>query len=160
MSVQPEWARSLTIQQQSVLLLAARGPDGVEKFHPCKAVVRAYRGTVLVAARYGRPLHWGERADTFMSLDSIANPHAWQEDCDAYFAAVDSVPHHYQMHLLHGAEILGYKHPDINMRTRWGTFYLRGVDDMHLQPESEAQMDARLSDWNRQEWEGNWIHEA
>lgn len=32
-SVQPEWCLSLPIQQQSVLFLAARGPDGIKKRH-------------------------------------------------------------------------------------------------------------------------------
>ena len=37
----PEWIFRLPMQQQSVLLLGSRGPDGVEKFHPCKDVTRA-----------------------------------------------------------------------------------------------------------------------
>lgn len=153
LSVQPDWALDLPLQQQSVLFLAARGPDGVEKFHPCKAVVRAYRGTVLVAARYGRTLRWGERADTFMSLDRIANDRHWAEDVDAYLDHVDSLPHHYQMHLMHGAQILGYKHPDTRMQLAWLRFYARAVNDLHLYPEPEAQMDERLNDWGQEGWE-------
>lgn len=152
-SVQPVWCTKLPLQQQSVLFLAARGPDGIAKHHPCKGVVRAYRGTVLRAARYGRELHWGEAADSFMSLDRLADDHAWQEDVTAYFDTVDSLPHHYHLHLVHGAEILGYKHPDLRFRRRWHGFYLRAVDDAHMQPEDEALMDLRLSDWNRYEWE-------
>lgn len=36
---------------------------------------------------------------------------------------------------------------------RWRYFYGRCCDDMHLMPESEEQMDARLSDWGRKHWE-------
>lgn len=156
-SIQPEWCLDLPIQQQSVLFLAARGPDGIAKFHPCKAVVRAYRGTVLVAARYGRLLDWGEKADTFMSLDRFASDFYWSEDLKGYFDNVDSIPHHYQMHLMHGAQILGYHHPEARFRNRWRTFYDLAVEDMHLNPETVEEMDERLNDWNRQEWEGRWL---
>lgn len=151
-SVQPNWCRSLTLQQQSVLLLAARGPDGISKTHPCKAVQRAYRGTVLVAARYGRLLNWGEKADTFMALDEIADINLWVQRSREFFESVDSLPHHFVLHLLHGAEILGYKHPDLRQRAAWLPFYFRGCEDMHLQPESETKMDKRLSDWDREDW--------
>lgn len=147
LSVQPEWCTSLPLQQQSVLMLAARGPDGIEKHHPCKNVVRAYRGTVLVAALRRRTLEWGELADSFMSLDRISDDELWADDMRAYFSSVDGLPHHYQMHLLHGAEILGYKHPDERFRKQWSAFYLLGVFDLHLSPESEEDMDARLNDF-------------
>lgn len=146
LSVQPEWCRTLPLQQQSVLLLAARGPDGVGKAHPCKAVVRAYRGTVLVAAARRRTLHWGEKADSFMSLDRFAEPMAWRNDVDAFFDSVDDLPHHYLMHLAHGAEIAGYKHPDERFRDRWLEFYFEVCADAHMTGESEAEMDARLND--------------
>lgn len=152
-SVQPEWCLGLPIQQQSVLLLAARGPDGIPKVHPCKEVQRAYRGTVLVAARFGRPLRWGEDADTFMSLRSLVAVGVWRLVMDDYFATVDQLPHHFHLHLAHGAEILGYKHPDARFRHRWHDFYLRCCEDMHLTPESESQMDSRLGDWEQTGWE-------
>lgn len=108
-SVQPEWCRALPIQQQSVLFLAARGPDGIAKNHPVKRIQRAYRGTVLVAAKYGRCLKWGEKADSFMGLDDFADSEAWRAIIEEFFLTADSLPHHFYMHLIHGAEILGYK---------------------------------------------------
>lgn len=45
-----DWMLQLSMQQQSVLVLACRGPDGVGKFHPTKQVVARYRATVLKAA--------------------------------------------------------------------------------------------------------------
>lgn len=153
-SVFPEWMASLTMQQQSVLVLAARGPDGIAKVHPCKDIVRAYRGTVLKAARFGRLLRWGEIADSFMSMDLIADRHSWARAMKAFFEVVDSLPHHYYLHLAHGAEILGYKHPDLDVRAAWNWFYLKSCEDMHLTPETEEEMDNRLSDWNKEAWDG------
>lgn len=146
LSVQPTWCLDLPLQQQSVLLLAARGPDGIAKHHPCKNVVRAYRATVLVAAARRRPLEWGERADSFMSLDRFADDRSWHNDVVYFFDNVDELPHHYLMHLMHGAEIVGYHHPDVRFRRRWIGFYEAVCDDAHVMPESQGQLDRRLND--------------
>jgi hypothetical protein len=151
-SVQPEWCLALPIQQQSVLLLAARGPDGIAKAHPCKDIQRAYRGTVLIAAKYGRPLSWGEQADTFMSLGPISIDIRWGEILTRFFDHADDLPHHFLMHLIHGAQIVGYKHPDKRFRDRWLHFYHTAVSEFHLNCETEEQMDRRLGDWQRKHW--------
>ena len=153
LSVQQIWATALPLQQQSVLLLALRGADGTPKHHPHKAVQRAYRASVLVAAKYGRPLRWGEKADSFMGLDHFADRGLWECDRTDFFGACDELPSHFVSHLMHGAEILGYKHPDERFRDRWREFYLSLVSSLHLQPETEAQMDARLGDWGRESWD-------
>jgi hypothetical protein len=151
-SVQPEWCLSLPVQQQSVLFLAGRGPDGIAKVHPCKPIVIAYRASVFVAAKYGRLLRWGERADTFMSLDVFADDDKWHAAVQTFFDHHDNLPKHYIAHLMHGAQILGYKHPDERFRDRWSRFYFALVDALHLHPETEAQMDERLGDWGRSHW--------
>jgi hypothetical protein len=153
--VVPEWFGSIPLQQQSVLLLAARGPDGVRKHHPCKEVIRAYRGTVLRAAKYGRFLRWGEKADTFMGLDAIANEDRWKFAMRDYFDSVDELPHHYHLHLVHGAQVLAHQHPEEPQRQRWMSFYAKACEDAHLNPETEEQMNVRLSDWNQEHWDEN-----
>lgn len=165
-SVVPDWISTLNLQQQSVLLLAARGPDGAGKNHPCKLLVRVYRGTVFRAARYGRLLDdgpWCREGDTFMDrrplrvIDESEPPPPgvtnWSTVVRSFVSVMEELPHHYCTHLMHGVEILGYKHPDLRERMLWHSLYLRMVDAMHLQPESEKQMDARLSDWGREEWD-------
>ncbi len=151
-SVQPEWCAALSLQQQSVLFLAGRGPDGLRKNHPCKAVHIAYRATIFLAGKYGRPLAWGERADTFMSLDVFADAERWTIAVAGFFDAWDELPAHYVKHLMHGVQILGYKRPDLRFRERWGALYLRFIRELHVSPESEAEMDRRLGDWNRKHW--------
>ena len=153
-SVQPEWCRKLPLQQQSVLFLAGRGPDGVTKHHPCKPVQVAYRACVFMAGKYGRMLEWGERADTFMSLDVFADSYRWRVVVEDFFNHHDALPKHYLVHLMHGAQILGYKHPDQRFNSRWHQFYLECVDMFHLRPESEKDMDTRLGDWERKHWAG------
>lgn len=151
LSVQPTWCLELPLQQQSVLLMGARGPDGIPKTHPCKDVQRAYRATVLVAARYGRCLRLGERADGFMALNHFRD--TWPETIGRYYESIDQLPIHFVMHLLHGAQILGYKHPEQAFRQRWLEFYLLGCSEMHLYLESEMEMDDRLGDWHRRHWD-------
>jgi hypothetical protein len=149
-SIQSTWCLELPLQQQSVLFLASRGADGINKTHPCKDVQRAYRATILTAARKGRMMEWGEKGDGFMCLSLFSHVEAWLSVCDRFFASVDSLPHHYYMHLLYGAEVVGYRDPRIDFRERWLCFYLRGVEELHLQPESEYQMNARLNDWGHE----------
>jgi hypothetical protein len=151
-SVQPEWCKNLPLQQQSVLFLAGRGPDGIAKVHPCKPIVIAYRGCVFMAGKYGRMLEWGERADSFMSLDVFSEDAGWAAAVKQFFDHHDNLPKHYLAHLMHGAQILGFKHPDERFRKRWNGFYLELVDSFHLHPETEAEMDKRLGDWERRFW--------
>ena len=154
-SVVPEWFSTLTMQQQSVLLLASRGPDGVGKDHPCKRLVRVYRGTVFLAARYGRLLslnYTDGEGDTFMDRRSLSDPIEWQGVVRDFLEVHDTLPHHYLMHLIHGIEILGYKTPDPGERRRWAVLYELFCDVLHMNPETEEQMDRRLGDWGRKEW--------
>ena len=65
---------------------------------------------------------------------------------DTYLRHVDELPHHFQLHFMHAAEIVGYKHPDLAIRNWWRDFYEALVNDAHLFPETEEQMDERLSD--------------
>ena len=73
------------------------------------------------------------------------------EIVDQYLKDLDAIPHHFQLHLLHAAEIVGYKHPDDRIRGWWCNLYVRLVSDMHLHPEGEREMDERLGD-SRDGW--------
>lgn len=150
--VQQEWTLDLSIQEQSVLLMACRGPDGMPKSHPAKALIQAYRACVLNAASTAQPLG-PSGGDSYMSMwllgPGVIQRQYWHEAVRTYLRDVDEIPHHYHLHLLHGAQILGYKHPDSHVRLCWMGLYLEGVSDMHLYPESETQMDERLNDFGR-----------
>jgi hypothetical protein len=148
-----DWLFALTMQQQSVLVLACRGPDGVGKVHPCKRLVAAYRASVLKAAYLGRAMRPGESdTTTFMSLGTFLYSSDWSSALQSFFDTVDELPHHYYMHLMHGAQIIGYHHPDSMFRERWSRFYEFCCRDLHLTPETMEQMDRRLSDWERAYW--------
>lgn len=150
-----EWMFELPMQQQSVLVLACREPDGIGKYHPTKPIVRHYRASVLKNASLGRAMRLGEAGrDTFQTLHGFGDDTTWGLLVDKYFENADNLPHHFNMHLIHGAEILAYKHPDRLFRNRWSYFYKAACDDLHLNVETEQEMDYRLGDWNRVGWEG------
>jgi hypothetical protein len=151
------WCHHVPFMQQTVLLTAVRGPDGIAKYHPCKYLLRWFRRCTLVSSLDGRvlmtPFHPG--GGSFMG-PSFELPSVLQgghhvvakldELVSEYLRALDELPHHFQLHFMHAAEIVGYKHPDPEIRAWWNSTYQRLVHDMHLWPETEAQMDLRLGD--------------
>lgn len=75
---------------------------------------------------------------------------------DVYLRHVDEMPHHFQLHFMHAAQIVGCHHPSTAIREWWREFYLMIVNDAHLSPETDADMNLRLSDnsdaWKAREW--------
>lgn len=156
--VTQEWVHHLPFMQQTVLLTAVRGPDGIAKYHTCKYLLRWYRRCILLSALDGcaitTPYGLGGGSFTGPSLGYVAiEPREkidWRPDMDAlvsqYLQTVDELPHHYQMHFMHAAEIVGYKHPDVEIRAWWRATYVRLIHDMHVWPETEDELDHRLGD--------------
>src|SRR3954464_4489895 len=126
--------------QQSVLLTAVRGPDGIRKKHPVKVLCRWLRRSFLISA-FERTYLWDPYAP---GGGSFTGPCRTEEVADLehalelYLESVDEIPHHFQLHLMHAAEILGYKHVHRATRDWWSRFYLKIVQDAHLIPETEA----------------------
>ncbi|MBZ9856733.1 hypothetical protein LB566_23355 [Mesorhizobium sp. CA13] len=178
---QQEWVVNLSWMQQAVLFAAVRAPDGIRKDHPVKVLMRWYRRSVLQGAFEGRafvdPFEAGggsftgpftpEHAHNFGMLGKtswwdvpikqrdatwqIIKRDAFDKSRELYLRHVDELPHHFQLHLMHAAEIIGYEHPTPWIAEWWRKFYLMVVNDAHLFPESREQMNVRLSD-SEDEW--------
>lgn len=164
-----DWVLEIPMMQQTVLITATRGPDGLTKYHPLKYLLRWYRRCFLKSSLDGLVLTdpWDRRGGSFtgpsvlvaeglyestgtlpprMALDEDG---AWEEMTklvDKYIAGLDEIPHHFAMHFMHGVEILGYKHPTQHVRNFWLLTYGRLANDMHLHEETEAELDRRLGD--------------
>jgi hypothetical protein len=151
-----DWVQELTIMQQSVLMAALRGPDGIDKNHIAKKLLRWMRRCVLLSAFDKRVLDtpYEEGGGSFTG-PSCAIGFEWEslmhEALDNYMLATDMVPHHFQLHFLHAAEIIGYKHPHGRIANWWSAAYVRLCRDMHLYPEPLEAMDRRLGD-NEPAW--------
>jgi hypothetical protein len=174
MSVLQPWVQELTLMQQGVLMASIRGPDGIEKNHISKLLIRWLRRCVLVMAFESRAVgsqvfFWdpctpggGSFTGPSLTVPASFNIEQWNAMSFSerflhwplkmnvvvqdFFKHVDEMPHHFHLHFLHAAEILGYKHPHFDIRKWWRWFYFRLVNDLHLNPESEERMDLRLGD--------------
>ena len=134
-SVLKPWVTALTIQMQGTLVCALRGPDGVPRNDPAKALVRALRATVVNNAKGLGP------DDVFMGDGTgVCKP----EEVELFFDNVDQYQHHWYLHFIHAAEIIGYTHPSDEIRRFWAAFYERAVEDLHLSPEDMDVMLRRL----------------
>lgn len=130
------WVWGLPLMQQTVLICALRGPDGVPKDSPAKTITRQLRRAILHDARPS-----GD--NSFMATDAGAL--AFRGLLDEFFADTDKYPAHFLLHLYHAAEILGYKHPHATTRGRWGLLYTWACNAFHMRVELEADLDARLN---------------
>ena len=151
-----EWVVKLPLMQQTVLLTCIRGPDGVGKYSPVKLLLRWYRRCILLSAMDGKvltnPVDTNGGSFTGPSLSGAAEwqkeewGHCMHEVVYNYMRELDTIPLHFHTHLIHGAQVVGYKHPNIKIAEWWVEVYIRFVNQLHLHPESHAEMDKRLSD--------------
>ncbi len=170
-NVLQQWVSALPMMQQTVLLSAIRGPDGIGKFHKCKDIIRWFRRCILLSAvddaviinpfvcgggsftgPCGKEYRFG--ADTKFAPGYVLKrwPHFMVEFTDAFMDSRDELPLHYWTHMMHAFEVIGYKHPNPEIRAFWLKLYERMVHAFHIWPETEAQMDARLGD-NLEGWQ-------
>ena len=149
-----DWVLERPLMQQTVLIGAIRGPDGVHKHHQVKPLIRWYRRCVLKSAfdnaAIVTPYAPGGGNFTGPAIARPRDGQTWEEAMEhrviAYLQSTDRLPHHYQCHFMHGVEIIGYHHSDARIRDWWCYIYHRLVRDLHLNPESKDQLAERLGD--------------
>jgi hypothetical protein len=137
-SIVQDWAANLGLRHQGVLVSAVRGCDSVPREDPMKQLTRFYRTCLLKA-------HCGDarKAASFMlhvdhasEFDAIAKP---------VLKSLDHYPIHYLLHFMHAVQIMGYKMPAENLaRYWWQGFYNDLCRKLHVNPETEQQLDERL----------------
>lgn len=153
-SVLQDWVMRLGLRHQGVLLTAVRGCDTAPKNDPSKDLTRVYRAMVLNS-------HCGDavKAATFIELPDYKEV---ERRMNAFRKNLDHYPHHYIMHFMHAAQIIGYKRISDSMRQEawlagvphenfgrhekmWLDLYLKMCKGLHVNPETEEQMDRRLN---------------
>lgn len=159
-SVLQEWVTQLPMMQQTVLLTAIRGPDGVTKYGSHKMLLRWFRRCILLSALDGKVLNnpYDSNGGSFTG-PSIEGPVLFRTQwdgpmnnvVDGYIRDLDAIPHHFHMHLMHAAEIVGQKHPNEMIGCWWLNVYRRFANDMHLHPETKQELDELLGD-TREGW--------
>lgn len=136
-SVVKEWVSDLPFTQQALLMLSLRGPDGVPKHSPAKYLLYYIRDVVLHAAY---PYDGEFEKCGFMRADY----ENFRDAVNAFFDDLDQYPMHFIMHLIHAAEVVGYAHPDEEIRNHWFTFYCYGCKCLHMTPETQYDLYERL----------------
>lgn len=132
-SVLQPWVESLGLRHQGVLVSCVRGCDSEPKEDPTKLLARCLRAVVLVS--------FDKKPSSF--IESV-DADELQRRMTAVLRNHDHYPVHYLMHLLHGAEIIGYKHPDQHTARTWRMFYIKLAHCFHLFPEAEFDLNERL----------------
>ncbi len=132
-SVLQPWVEQLGLRHQGVLMACVRGCDSVPKEDATKALARCLRG-VLLNSFDPKPTSFIEHV----------NDDELRERMVAVLKNHDHYPIHYIMHLMHGSEIIGYKHPRAAVRVMWRWWYMKLAQCFHLNIETEEQLDARL----------------
>jgi hypothetical protein len=159
-SVLQDWVMELPFMQQSVLIAAMRGPDGVEKMHRSKMLCRWLRRCIVISAFDKKALDNPNdpRGGSYTGPScpvSNSSFNEWEipmnDVVKNYLDSIDSLPHHFHLHFLHAVEIIGYKHSNERIRTWWRMTYVRMAHDMHLNIEPEEHLDDRLND-NETDW--------
>jgi hypothetical protein len=146
-----EWVCALGARMQGVLLAAVRGADGIDRDETSKILARMYRPLILYThdenpSSFMMPVTYGPADPTgrFSAMDHHTLE-SLREHMKAFAKNHDHLPHHYILHFVHAAEIVGYKHPDPFVRDVWLGFYNRMCDKFHMNPETEAQLNDRLN---------------
>lgn len=141
----------LPLRQQGVAILALRGPDGMRKESDAKPVMRTLRACIMNSGREGVPMKLGQafEGDNFMRMDLIGNETVWDMVCNGFFGNIDELPLHFYQHLIHAAAVVGFNHPIPIVAQRWLAFYHRGVDRLHMKPETREEFVFRLRDGDR-----------
>ncbi len=132
-SVLQPWVERLSLRHQGVLMACVRGCDNVPKEDATKALARCLRAVTLVS--------FDRNPSSF--IENVGDTEL-RDRMMAVLKNHDHYPIHYIMHLMHGAEIVGYKHPDPHTRDCWRWFYTNLVRCLHLLPETEYDLDERL----------------
>jgi len=124
-----DWMGELPWKQQSVILSSLRGPDTHRPEH-VKKVTRWLRAITQNNA---------DSSTDYMKDVGLPDFEALRTDLE--FCTI-----HYFCHLLHTFEIIGYNHPNSEIRNLSRNYYEGLVDALHLNSETKEQLDNRLED--------------
>lgn len=122
-SVLQPWLSNLSLKNQTLLLSAIRGPDGVAKNNKVKDVLKFYRACVL------------KEAD---NLSGFMDFHEPERDVVRKFVQdIEEYPLHWVMHFYRACAILS-REPDGDF---WQDLYFRLAARLHLNPQTPEQVE-------------------
>jgi hypothetical protein len=140
-SVLQEWVIELPLRYQGSLLTAVRGCDDEPKswtrtgvsYSPGRRLTAFIRWCFMVPAD---PREVDSEEGAFM----MSNPPEPFKPSE-----FGHLPQHWYAHAMHALEIIGYHHPDRDVKVSARNLYLKMVRNLHLNPEGPDQMYGRLT---------------
>jgi hypothetical protein len=130
----------LPLREQGTLLCAVRNCDVsvkpftyVENENPARDLTCYLRWCIWNAAD-------PREIDVPGALFRSAPPKNWKP------SQLGHLPQHYYSHLMHAFEVVGYRHPDLEVSYFANAIYQQLVHNMHLYPEPKQAMIERLSE--------------
>lgn len=133
--IMKEWTTKIGLRHQGILVSAIRGGDMNAKDDPTKHLLRMYRDVILVS--------FDKNPSRF--IQKIGNMEQLKHGMIKVLDSFDHYPMHFILHIIFASEVIGYKHPEEEMRNIWKWFYETFVYKIHMNPETEEQMDNRLN---------------
>ena len=136
-SVLRDWVMDLPLREQGTLLTCVRNCDVLPKL-PLASTARQ----LVAALRYAFMVPCDERevdAEPGCFFVSRA-PTGWKA------SEFGHLPQHWLSHVMHAAEVVAYRHPDLETRLAFLWVYEKLVSSLHLNPETFEQFEARLSE--------------
>jgi hypothetical protein len=141
-SVLQDWVMKLPLRYQGTLLKAVRGCDVEPKqwtktgvaYSPGRRLTAFIRWCFMVPAD---PREVDSEEGAFM-MSTPPMPFKASE--------FGHLPQHWYSHAMHALEIIGDSHADPDVRSVAGGLYRAMVHSMHLNPESDAQLQCRLTE--------------
>lgn len=140
MSVLQPWLEEIPIRMQSTLLLSLRGPD-THRASEIKKVQRWMRG---LAFKPGNPANVTEFMTDIADVPMLNEKNALARE-------LEFCTQHFYSHLMHGLEVIGYRHPNRVVANVAYKLYLSMANLMHLEDETSKDFELRLK---QIEWPG------
>ena len=135
-SIVRPWVGELGTRHQVALITALRGCDYVERNNSARPIVKYLRHVILDVG-----------ADTPLAVANnfLLEGLTWDQVL-VYLNDFDRYPVHFTHHLLDACKVTAYKHPEADIRLMFLSVYLGLTAHLHLAPETEDAMDARMND--------------
>jgi hypothetical protein len=136
-SVLQPWVADLPLRAQGTLLTCVRGCDLTPKYpldSTARQLVGALRHAFLVPAD---PREVDSEPGCFL----ISKP-----PMDFKASELGHYPWHWLSHVVHAIEVIGFGHPDPDVRSTWSALYLKFCFSFHLRPETWPDWHERMTE--------------
>ena len=141
-SVLQDWVTALPLREQGTLLTAVRGCDAEPKTWTARGVAESpgRRLTAFIRNAFMNPADPREVDIQGAFFQTTPPPQPFKP------SEFGHLPLHWYTHAMHALEVIGYRHPTLDVRVVALDLYVEMADTLHLNPESRRQFENRLSE--------------